>query len=58
MENAIHLNVPLKVKLFYGKTWGNLQPLVINSQSNSNNSMNYNLQPVARCIFQNNQFET
>ena len=64
MENAIQLNVPLKVKLFSGRNWGDLQPLVINSDSNlnesnslksinNNNIDNNKLQPIARCIFKN-----
>ncbi len=32
MENAVELQVPLKVKLSYGETWGTLVPLVIEQQ--------------------------
>jgi hypothetical protein len=37
MENAVELNVPLQVKLSYGETWGSLQPLELQIDSNSLN---------------------
>lgn len=34
MENAVELNVPLKVKLFSGQTWGSMTPLEIDPTKN------------------------
>lgn len=71
MENAVELNVPLKVKLFSGQTWGTMKPLELDHnkfheiknelfpvrelESLYSTTKISSLQPIARCIFQDNE---